>query len=179
MVVVNPADATSAKALLEEATRHEGPVYVRLGRAPVKVIYDESETFEIGKAKVLSKGSDVTLIATGIMVEVALEVAAELEKEGINAGVIDIHTIKPIDEDALVSAANETKCIYTLEEHSVIGGLYSAVSEVLSKVKPTCIKPIGVKDVFGESGKPMQLLEKHGMTKEVICQEIAMDFAEM
>ena len=165
MIVVNPADAVSAKAILHEVVEYEGPVYVRLGRAKVPVVYKDDDTrIKIGKGITIREGKDVTIIATGIMVAEALKASEELANEGIDVRVIDIHTIKPIDKDIIIKAAKETKGIVTAEEHNVIGGLGSAVSEVVSENYPTLVKKVGVQDTFGESGKPNELLEKYGLT---------------
>lgn len=169
MTVLNPADGVSAKALLEAAAKYDGPVYVRLGRASVPLCYDENDTFEIGKAKELKSGNDVTLIATGIMVDSAMKAADILEAEGVSVRIIDMHTIKPIDTEMIVKAAQETGAIVTAEEHSIIGGLGSAVAEVLVEKMPVPMKMIGVKDVFGESGLPDELLAAYGMTAEDIA----------
>ena len=172
MLVVNPADAVSAKKLLNEVVDTEGPAYVRLGRSGVPVIYDESSDIKIGKENVIREGSDVTIIATGIMVSDALEAAEELAGEGVYARVIDMHTIKPIDEAAIISAAKENGPIVTAEEHSVIGGLGSAVAEVVVKNKPVRVEMVGQKDTFGESGKPAELREKYGLTKADIVKAV-------
>lgn len=170
MMVVNPADAISAKALLKDVIGTYGPAYVRLGRSNVPVIYDENETFEIGKAKTQREGTDVTVIATGIMVADALAAAETLEAEGVSVRVIDMHTIKPLDEAAIIKAAEETKAIVTAEEHSVLGGLGSAVAEVVVQNCPVKMAMVGQKDCFGESGKPADLLEKYGMTaKDIVA----------
>ncbi|MBF1328855.1 MAG: transketolase family protein, partial [Mogibacterium diversum] len=154
MLVVNPADAVSAKKLLNEVVDTDGPAYVRLGRSGVPVIYDENSDIKVGTANTVREGSDVTIIATGIMVADAIEAAEELAKEGVYARVIDMHTIKPIDETAIINAARENGPIVTAEEHSVIGGLGSAVAEVVVKNKPVRVEMVGQKDTFGESGKP-------------------------
>ena len=172
MLVVNPADAVSAKKLLNEVVDTDGPAYVRLGRSGVPVIYDESSDIKIGKANVIREGSDVTIIATGIMVADALEAAEELASEGVYARVIDMHTIKPIDETAIINAARENGPIVTAEEHSVIGGLGSAVAEVVVKNKPVRVEMVGQKDTFGESGKPAELREKYGLTKADIVKAV-------
>ena len=164
MTVINPADAVSAKILLREEFEREGCAYIRLGRAGVPVVYDENADIRIGKAMTLKEGSDVAVIATGIMVAAALEAAENLAAEGISARVIDMHTIKPIDEDAIIKAASECKGIVTAEEHSVIGGLGGAVAEVTAAKSPCRIAMVGQHDCFGESGKPAELLEKYGMT---------------
>ncbi|MCF0141080.1 MAG: transketolase family protein, partial [Mogibacterium sp.] len=172
MLVINPADAVSTKALLGQAFAVDGPVYARLGRSGVPVIYDENDTFEIGKAKTVCEGSDVTIIATGIMVDAAMQAAENLAAEGVSARVLDMHTIKPIDEEAIIKAAKETGKIVTAEEHSVIGGLGSAVAEVLVQNYPAPVAMVGQKDCFGESGKPADLLKKYGMTTDDIVAAV-------
>ena len=164
MTIINPADDTEAKAAVEAAYEIDGPVYMRFGRLAVPVINDpESYKFEIGKGVTLREGKDITIIATGLCVGEALGAAEKLAADGIDARVINIHTIKPIDEDIIVKAAKETKKIFTVEEHSVIGGLGSAVAEVLAEKSPAPLKRIGVNDVFGESGPAVKLLEKYGL----------------
>ncbi len=164
MTVINPSDGVSAGKLLEQAVAMEGPCYVRLGRAAVPVCYDESDEIVLGKGNCVREGKDVSIIATGIMVNEALMAAEELAKDGIDARVIDIHTIKPLDEEIIIKAAQETGKIVTAEEHSVIGGLGSAVAEVVTKNAPVKMAYVGQQDTFGESGKPDQLKEKYGMT---------------
>ncbi|SHJ62048.1 transketolase family protein [Paramaledivibacter caminithermalis] len=172
MTVLNPADAVSAEALLKEAAMYNGPVYVRLGRAKVPVIYDENNTkFSIGKGIEVKEGNDIAIIATGIMVDVALKAAEELSKQGISARIIDIHTIKPIDREIIIKTAKETKGIITAEEHNIIGGLGSAVAEVLVENYPAPLKRIGINDTFGESGKPDELMKKYGLTAENIVEK--------
>lgn len=161
MVVINPADDIETEAAIKAVAEMEGPCYVRLGRMAVSRVNDETNyNFVIGKGITLAEGNDVAIIATGIMVEAALEAKEELAKEGINTRVINIHTIKPIDEELIIKAAKETGVIVTAEEHSVIGGLGSAVAEVVSENCPVPVLRVGVKDTFGESGKPNELLEK-------------------
>jgi len=172
MTVVNPCDAVSAKALLKQAVDMQGPVYVRLGRASVPVLYQEDDELTIGKGNTLRDGSDVTIIGTGIMTPKAVEAAEELAKEGISARVLDIHTIKPLDTDLIIKAAKETGRIVTCEEHSVIGGLGGAVSEVLAEACPVKIKMVGQQDTFGESGDPDALLEKYGLTAADIVKAV-------
>jgi len=165
MIVINPADDIETKAAIKAIAELNGPCYVRLGRMPVDVINDiENYEFKIGKGVTLSEGNDLTIIATGIMVEAALEAKEILAKEGINARVINIHTIKPIDNELIIKAAKETGVIITAEEHSIIGGLGSAVSEVVCEEYPIPVLKVGVRDVFGESGKPAELLKKYGLT---------------
>lgn len=169
MTVINPGDAVSAKKLLAAAIDMNGPCYIRLGRAAVPVCYDEATDVVIGKANTLREGDDAAIIATGIMVNEALIAAEMLAADGISARVIDVHTIKPIDRDIIIKAARETGKIVTAEEHSVIGGLGSAVAEVVVCEYPVKMAMVGQKDTFGESGKPAELLEKYGMTaKDII-----------
>ena len=170
MTVINPADSIEAEQAVLKAAEYIGPVYIRLGRAAVEDIYDENYKFEIGKGVKLKEGKDVTIIATGLMVQKSLKAAELLDNEGISAGVINIHTLKPIDKEIIIAAAKETGAVVTAEEHSVIGGLGSAVLEVLSDICPVPVKMIGVQDTFGESGKPDALLEKYGLTEEHIIQ---------
>ena len=173
MVVINPADDIETEAAIKAVAEMEGPCYVRLGRMAVSRVNDETNyNFVIGKGITLAEGNDVAIIATGIMVEAALEAKGELAKEGINARVINIHTIKPIDEELIIKAAKETGVIVTAEEHSVIGGLGSAVAEVVSENCPVPVLRVGVKDTFGESGKPNELLEKYGLTSNDIVNKV-------
>ncbi len=172
MTVVNPSDGVSAKKLLKQVVGMEGPAYVRLGRAAVPVFYDETADVELGKGNVLRKGKDVTVIATGIMVSEAMEAASQLETEGVDVRVIDMHTIKPLDEELIVKAAEETGKIVTAEEHSVIGGLGSAVAEVLCRKCPAKMAMVGQQDTYGESGKPDELKEKYGMTAADIVEAV-------
>ncbi|MFA9422573.1 MAG: transketolase family protein [Sedimentibacter sp.] len=171
MTVINPADFIEAQQAILKAAEYVGPVYIRLGRMAVEDVYDETYEFEIGKGVELRAGNDVTIIATGIMVQESLKAAMLLSEEGIDARVINIHTIKPIDKDIIIKAAKQTKAIVTAEEHSIIGGLGSAVLEVLSDEYPVLVKRIGVLDTFGESGKPEDLLKKYLLTKENIMEK--------
>ncbi|WP_094551898.1 transketolase family protein [Petroclostridium xylanilyticum] len=173
MVVINPADAVEARAAVEAAIKHYGPVYLRFGRLAVPVIFDQSTyKFELGKGVQLEEGKDVTIIATGLMVPEALEARKILDEEGISARVVNIHTIKPIDADIIVKAARETGAIVTAEEHNIIGGLGSAVAEVLSEKYPVPLKRVGVEDKFGRSGKPEPLLEMYGLTAKNIVSKV-------
>ncbi len=172
MTVVNPSDGVSARILMKQVTEFNGPAYVRLGRAAVPVFYDENSKIVLGKGNMVRPGSSVTVIATGIMVNEAIIAAEELAKEGIDTRVIDIHTIKPIDEEIIIKAARETGAIVTAEEHSVIGGLGSAVSEVVVKNCPVKMAMVGQQDTFGESGKPDELREKYGMTSKNIIEAV-------
>ncbi len=173
MTIINPSDDVEAKAAVKAAYAYEGPVYLRFGRLAVPVINDHADyKFEIGKGVTLRDGSDMTLIATGLCVSGALEAAEKLAADGIDARVINIHTIKPIDEELIIKAAQETGKIVTVEEHSVIGGLGGAVAEVLSEKCPTKMLRIGMEDVFGESGPAVQLLEKYGLDAEGIYKKV-------
>ena len=164
MTIINPSDDVEAKAAVRAAYELDGPVYLRFGRLAVPVINDNDDyKFEIGKGVVLREGKDVTIVATGLCVSSALEAADMLAEDGVEAKVINIHTIKPIDADLLVEAAKETGKVVTVEEHSVIGGLGGAVCEVLSEKCPVPVKRIGVKDVYGESGPAVKLIEKYGL----------------
>lgn len=173
MVIVNPADDIEAKAAVEAAYHHQGPVYLRFGRLAVPVINDDPDyKFELGKGIVLREGKDITIAATGLCVSRALEAAEQLAEDGIEARVINIHTIKPLDEELIVKAAKETKKVVTVEEHSVIGGLGGAVAEVLSEQYPVPLMRIGIQDVFGESGPAEKLLEKYGLDAESIYRKV-------
>lgn len=173
MVVINPSDDVEAKAAVEAAYEHEGPVYMRFGRLAVPVINDRPDyKFELGKGVVLREGTDLTIIATGLPVGSALEAAEKLAAEGVSAKVINIHTIKPLDTELIVAAAKETGKVVTVEEHSVIGGLGSAVCDVLAEEAPTKVKKIGVYDVFGESGPAVELIKKYGLDGEGVYNQI-------
>lgn len=173
MVVISPSDGIEAEAAIEAISKYEGPCYVRLGRSAVPIINDnEDYKFEIGKGITLRDGKDATIIATGIMVEAALEAYNILAEEGIRVRVINIHTIKPIDEELIIKAARETKLIVTAEEHSVIGGLGSAVAEVVTTNSPATVLRVGIKDTFGESGKPAELLKAYGLTATDIVKTV-------
>ena len=171
MVVLSPADGVETKQCIYKAAEYKGPVYIRLGRSKVPVIFDENYKFEIGKGVELKEGKDITIIAAGVMVEKALIAADKLSEENISARVINMSTIKPIDKDIIIKAANETKGIVTVEEHSVIGGLGSAVSEVVVGNVPTYVEKIGTMDTFGESGDGNKLLEKYGLSVENIINK--------
>ena len=169
MTIINPADAVEAKAATTAATEIDGPVYLRLGRLAVPVINDEGTyKFELGKGATLVEGKDVTIVATGLMVERALQAAEQLKAEGISARVINIHTIKPLDEEIILKAAKETGAIVVAEEHSVIGGLGSAVNDVLAEKLPTPVKKVGVEDVYGMSGPALELLDIFGLNADNI-----------
>ncbi len=173
MTVIVPSDDVEAKAAVRAAIEHDGPVYLRFGRAAVSVINDRPEyKFEIGKGVTLREGSDLSIIATGICVDSALQAADILAEKGIKAEVINIHTIKPIDKDLIIATAKKTGKVFTVEEHSVIGGLGSAVCDVLSENLPTKVVKIGVNDVFGESGTAAQLVEKFGLDGKGVAATI-------
>lgn len=171
MIVINPADAVETKAAIKYAADYVGPVYIRLGRLGVPILYNENDyKFEIGKGIILKEGQDVTIIATGIMVAEALKACDELFKNGISAEIINIHTIKPIDKDIIVRSAAKTKAVLTAEEHSIIGGLGSAVAEVLSENCPTVLKRVGINDKFGASGVPSELMDYYGINANEIVR---------
>ncbi len=172
MTVINPSDGVSAARLLTQAVEMDGPCYIRLGRAAVPVFYGDDDEIILGRANTVRDGKDVTVIATGIMVSDAVEAAGRLAEEGIDVRVIDIHTVKPLDEETIIRAAQETKAIVTAEEHSVIGGLGSAVAEVVVRECPARMAMVGQHDVFGESGKPDELREKYGMTAADIVNAV-------
>ena len=172
MTVLNPADDVSARALIKAAAAYKGPVYIRLGRAAVPVIYEEGKTFEIGKALRVREGKDAAILATGIMVNEALQAAEMLAAEGIECRVVDVHTIKPLDREEVIAAAKDCGCIVTAEEHSVIGGLGSAVAETVCKEAPCRMAMVGVQDVFGQSGKPGELMEQYGLTAADIAAAV-------
>lgn len=172
MTVVNPCDAVSTKALLRQVVDMDGPAYVRLGRSAVPVFYEDTSAIKLGKGNMLRDGSDVTIISTGIMTPAAMKAAEKLAADGIDARVVDMHTIKPIDRDIIIKAAEDTGYIVTAEEHSVVGGLGSAVAEVVCQECPVPMAMVGQQDVFGESGSPAELLEKYGMTAEAIEEKV-------
>ncbi len=172
MVVINPADAVEARAAIKTAIEYKGPMYIRLGRLATPVYNDiDTYKFELGKGVCLKEGNDVTIIATGLMVDMANNAAKALEDEGINARVINIHTIKPLDTDIIIKAAKETGAIVVAEEHNIIGGLGSAVAETVCEGFPVPVLRIGTNDVFGRSGKVPPLLEMYGLTAEKIVEK--------
>lgn len=174
MVVINPSDDVEAKAAVRAAIEHEGPVYLRFGRLAVPVINDtEDYKFELGKGVVLREGKDVTIVASGLPVSECLVAAEKLAADGIEAKVINIHTIKPLDDELIVAAAKETGKVVTVEEHSVIGGLGSAVCDVLSEKCPTPVMKIGINDVFGESGPAVELVKKYGLDADSIYAKVS------
>ena len=177
MVVMSPADDVEAQAMVRAAYEHEGPVYMRFGRAAVPVIHEEGMNFQIGKGEVIQDGTDVAIIANGLMVYEAMVAAEELAKDGISAMVINMATIKPLDEELVLSAARKCGKVITAEEHSVIGGLGEAVAGLLSEKLPTPVKRVGVNDEFGHSGPAGALLKQFGLSAEHIV-EVAKEFCK-
>ena len=172
MVVVSPSDDKQAHFLIEEAIRHDGPVYIRLSRPATEEIYENNFSFEFGKGIQHGEGTDATIIATGVTVSEAIKAQKELANEEIDVRVIDIHTIKPLDREIIVKAAKETKKIITVEDHSVIGGLGTAVAEVLCEEYPKQITKLGIHDEFGKSGKWNELMEYYKITAKYIVEEV-------
>ena len=175
MTVISPSDDSQSKWAVKEASKIKGPVYIRFGRAATPVIYDESTKFELGKAIQFGEGKRATIFATGMMVAEALKAKEELEKEGINIRVIDIHTIKPIDKEIIIKSAKETEKLISIEEHSVIGGLGTAISEVLTDKYPAKLIRLGMKDCFGKSGNAQALLKYFGLTSKEIIEAVKRD----
>ena len=173
MVVLSPADATETKKMVFAAAEYEGPVYIRMGRLDTEVLFDENNyEFQIGVINTIKEGTDVTIAATGLMVEEAIKASELLAAEGISVRVLNVGTIKPLDGETILKAAQETKFIVTAEEHSVIGGLGSAISEFLSETHPTLVKKLGVYDKFGQSGKGEELLVKYDLTAEKLVSMV-------
>ncbi len=171
MVIINPADDIEARAAVFAAAEHDGPVYMRFGRLAVPRVFDEDYKFEIGKAVTLKEGTDVTIIATGLMVNEAIEASKTLEAEGVSVELINMHTIKPLDNEAVIKAAKKTGCIVTAEEHNIIGGLGSAVAEVVAEECPVPVVRVGVNDEFGKSGPAVELLHLYGLDAENIVKK--------
>lgn len=172
MTVIVPADHREAMQATKAAANFVGPVYLRFGRCNTEDIFDDNYKFEIGKGVELREGNDVAIIATGMMVQKAIEASDKLKEEGINARVINISTIKPIDKELIIKAAKETKGIVTAEEHSIIGGLGATVSQVVTSNHPTVVKTVGIKDTFGESGTPDELMKTYGLTSDEIIKAV-------
>jgi len=172
MTVLCTSDDTETRWAVEEISKIEGPVYLRLCRLDSPVIYDENQKFEIGKAITIGEGTDATIFATGVVVPEAIKAKEELEKQGINVRVVDVHTIKPIDRETIIKCAKETKKLISIEDHSIIGGLGTAISEVLTEEYPTKLIRMGIKDEFGKSGKATELLEYYGLTAKNIINVI-------
>lgn len=171
MTVIVPADAVETEQAVFKAAEHKGPVYIRLGRPGVPVIYDENYRFEIGKASILKTGKDVGFVAAGIMASAALEAAEALQAEGIEAAVLNMSTVKPIDQEALLMLARTTGALVTAEEHNILGGLGSAVAEVVAEHYPVPVLRVGVEDRFGQSGTPAELLEAYGLTRKHLIEK--------
>jgi len=172
MVILNPADAVEAKACVEAAINHNGPVYLRFGRLAVPVIYDEGHKVEIGKGSVIQEGTDVTIIATGLMVSIALEANEILKSEGISARIVNMPCIKPIDAELIKESAEKTGVIVTCEEHNIIGGLGSAVAEVVCESKPVPVVRVGVNDTYGKSGKAQDLIPVFGLDAQSVVNRV-------
>ncbi|MEN5087020.1 transketolase C-terminal domain-containing protein [Sphingobacterium faecium] len=183
MTVINPCDYNQTKAATIAAAKYYGPVYLRFGRPIVPVFTPEDQEFEIGKAVMLNEGKDVTIIATGHLVWEAIQAGEELEKIGIDAEIINIHTIKPLDEEAVLNSVRKTRCVVTAEEHNRLGGLGDSIAQLLAKIQPTPQEYVAVDDSFGESGTPAQLMEKYGLnaasivlaTKKVLSRKVYQD----
>ena len=171
MKVFSPSDDTETKWLIEEISKIEGPTYVRLSRLATPIIYEKNQKFEIGKAIQIGEGTDGTIFATGVMVSIALKAQNLLKERGVQVRVVDVHTIKPIDKEMILKCAKETKKLVSIEDHSIIGGLGSAISEVLIEEYPVKLERMGIKDVFGKSGKAEDLLEYFGLTPEKIVEK--------
>lgn len=173
MTVISPSDDIQTKWVIEEISKVKGPVYVRLARLATPVLYEENQKFEIGKAIQIGEGTEGTVFATGVMVAEAIQAKEELEKQGVHIRVVDMHTIKPIDKEVIVRCAKETKKLISIEDHSVIGGLGSAISEVLTEEYPTKLERIGIQDTFGKSGKAEELMKYFGLTAKTIIEKFS------
>lgn len=171
MTVISPSDDTQAKWTIREISKINGPVYVRLARLATPVIYEENQKFEIGKAIQMGEGTDGTVFATGVTVAEAIKAQEQLKTQGIDIRVVDVHTIKPMDKDKIIQCAKETKKLVSVEDHSVIGGLGSAISEVLTEEYPTKLERMGMQDTFGKSGKAEELMEYFGLTAKAIVEK--------
>ena len=171
MTVISPSDDTQTKWVIREISQINGPVYVRLARLATPIIYEENQKFEIGKAIQMGEGTDGTVFATGVTVAEAIKAQEQLKAQGIDIRVVDVHTIKPIDKDKIIQCAKETKKLVSVEDHSVIGGLGSSISEVLTEEYPTKLERIGMQDMFGKSGKAEELMEYFGLTAKAIVEK--------
>ncbi len=169
MTVISPSDDVQTKWVIQEISKIDGPVYVRLARLSTPIIYEKDQNFEIGKAIQIGEGTDATVFATGVTVAEAIKAQEQLKAEGISIRVVDIHTIKPIDKDIIIKCAKETKKLISIEDHSIIGGLGSAISEVLTDEYPTKLERMGIKDTFGKSGKAEELMKYFKITADDIC----------
>ena len=171
MIVISPSDDTQTRWMIREISKVDGPVYVRLARLATPIIYEENQKFEIGKAIQIGEGTDGTVFATGVTVAEAIKAQEELKAQGIDIRVVDVHTIKPIDRDTIIKCAGETKKLVSVEDHSIIGGLGSAISEVLTEECPVKLERMGMKDTFGKSGKAEELMEYFGLTSKTIMEK--------
>lgn len=171
MIVISPSDDTQTRWMIREISKVDGPVYVRLARLATPIIYEENQKFEIGKAIQIGEGTDGTVFATGVTVAEAIKAQEELKAQGIDIRVVDVHTIKPIDRDTIIKCARETKKLVSVEDHSIIGGLGSAISEVLTEECPVKLERMGMKDTFGKSGKAEELMEYFGLTSKTIVEK--------
>lgn len=174
MTVLSPSDDTQTKWMIREISKMDGPVYVRLARLATPIIYEENQKFDIGKAIQVGEGTDGTVFATGVTVAEAIQAQQELKTQGIDIRVVDVHTIKPIDKQMIVKCAKETKKLVSVEDHSIIGGLGSAISEVLTEEYPVKLERMGMKDIFGKSGKAEELMEYFGLTSKAIIEKFKM-----
>ena len=172
MTVLSTSDDTQTKWAVEEISKIKGPVYLRLARLATPIIYDENQKFEIGKMVQLGEGTDATIFATGITVSEAIKAQEELKTKGINIRVVDVHTIKPIDKDMILKCAKETKKLISVEDHNIIGGLGSAISEILAEFYPAKLERLGIKDTFGKSGKAEDLMKYFGIDKDTIIKQM-------
>lgn len=170
MIVISPSDDRQTRWVMKEISKLDGPVYVRLARLATPIIYEEDQKFEIGKAVQMGEGTDGTVFATGVVVAEAIKAQEELKRQGIHIRVVDVHTIKPIDKEMIMKCAKETKKLISIEDHSVIGGLGSAISEVLTEEYPAKLERMGMQDCFGKSGKAEELMEYFGLTAEAIVE---------
>jgi transketolase len=172
MTVLVPADGVETRQVIKAAARYKGPVYIRMGRLDVPLLFGEDYNFEIGKANILRDGSDAAIMANGIMVALALEAAEELLASGIKVSVVNVASVKPLDAATIIQVAQETKAVVSAEEHNIIGGLGSAIAEVLAENAPTPMVRVGILDTFGESGRPQELMEKYGLTKVSLIEAV-------
>lgn len=172
MTVLVPADGEETRQAIIAAAQYKGPVYIRMGRLDVPLLFDENYKFAIGKANALREGEHCVIFANGVMVDAALEAAKELEQEGVNVAVVNVASVKPLDAETIIAYAKKTGAVVTAEEHNIIGGLGSAVAEVLGENAPTPMARVGIMDTFGESGRPLELLEKYGLTKKEVIEAV-------
>ena len=172
MTVLVPADGEETRQVIRAAASYQGPVYIRMGRLDVPLLFDGNYRFEIGKANILREGTDAAIMANGIMVAMALEAAEELGQAGISVGVVNVASVKPLDVETIVRTAQQTKAVVSAEEHNIMGGLGGALAEVLAENAPVPMVRVGIKDTFGESGRPQELLEKYGLTREALIAAV-------